>query len=152
MKLLSGLMSALIFMTFCGTAVAGGVTESEVARWLDGYENAWENRDADKAASLFTQNATYRDNPHNPPHEGREGIHEYWSNVTSDQRDVDFNYEVLTAYDNTAVATWSATFASASSGATVNLDGIFVLDFNDAGLCSRLREWWHVKVDKASDE
>jgi ketosteroid isomerase-like protein len=152
MRTLSILISGLLMATFCGVAVAERLTESEASAWLDGYEGAWEERDADRAAELFTPDAIYRDNPYNDPYRGREGIHKYWSDVTADQRNVDFNYELLTTYGRTAVAHWSATFSSASSGSTINLDGVFLLEFDAGGLCSRLREWWHIKVDKASQE
>ncbi|MEX2523424.1 MAG: nuclear transport factor 2 family protein [Gammaproteobacteria bacterium] len=122
-----------------------------MAVWLEGYKSAWVERDADKAAALFSEDATYLDNPHNEPYKGRAGIHEYWSDVTSDQRGVTFDYEILTTYGNTAVAQWAARFTSVSSGATVKLDGIFLLDFDENGLCSRLREWWHVEVDQPDE-
>ena len=155
MRTVSMLFAAIfLFIAGGGGAVAGekNVSMAEAKDWLKGYESAWEERNADKAASLFTENASYRDNPHKEPYQGRDGIRKYWSDVTADQRNVEFNYEVLTTYGNTAVATWSATLTSASSGSTVNLDGIFLLDFEESGLCNRLREWWHVKVDKASNQ
>lgn len=147
MRILSILISLVVFISLSGIVAAEDLDRSEAAVWLDGYKNAWESRDAGKAASLFTENAVYQDNPHNEPYKGRSGIHEYWSNVTSDQRDVTFDYEVLTTYGQTAVVHWSAKLTSASSGATVKLDGIFLLDFDESGLCSRLREWWHVEVE-----
>lgn len=151
MRLLSILTVWVVFTCLSGTAAAHGLNQSEVTAWLDGYKAAWEERDADQAAALFTEDATYRVNPHNEPNKGRTGIHEYWANVTSDQRDVTFDYEVLTTYGQTAVAHWSARFTSASSGATVKLDGVFLLDFDENGLCSRLREWWHVEMDQPDE-
>lgn len=151
MRIVSIPIISLMLAVFSSLAAAGALTESDVTVWLDGYKNAWESRDADKAASLFTENAVYRDNPHNEPYRGRKGIRAYWSEVTADQRDVTFHSEVLTIYDRSAVARWSAQFTSASSGATVKLDGVFLLDFDESGLCSRLREWWHVEVEEAGD-
>lgn len=132
------------------TASAETVSEASVVEWLAAYGQAWEARDADAAAALFTENATYQENPFEEPFNGRAGIHEYWSNVTADQRDVSFSSDVVTVFERSAVAHWSAEFVSASSGATVRLDGVFVLDFDEGNLCSRLREWWIVKVDTAS--
>lgn len=151
MKTVSGMICGLLFFAFCGTTAAEDITRSEAAAWLEGYKKAWEDRDANKAAALFTEDATYRDNPHNEPYRGRKGIRAYWSEVTADQRDVTFHSKVLTTYDGTAVAHWSAQFTSASSGATVKLDGVFLLDFDDSGLCSRLREWWHVEVEEPGE-
>ena len=45
--------------------------------WLDAYGRAWENRDPEAAASLFTENATYHESPHDEPMRGRSKIVEY---------------------------------------------------------------------------
>ena len=43
---------------------------------------------------------------------------------------------------NVGVAQWTATFTAASSGAKIELNGVFVLEFTATGLVSELREWW----------
>ncbi|MBT5032729.1 MAG: nuclear transport factor 2 family protein [Proteobacteria bacterium] len=131
------------------TAAQEGLTTAKLDSWLKGYEEAWESLDADKAAPLFTQDATYQDNPYEPAHQGREGIRQYWAGVTSDQQDVDFTYQVLSVVGNTGIAYWHSEFSSRSSGAGITLDGIFVLEFDQDGLCNSLKEWWHLKVDPA---
>jgi hypothetical protein len=84
--------------------------------------------------------------PFDAPKAGRTGIRDYWTTVTADQRNVDFKSQVVAVNGRTAVARWSATLHSASSGVRVELDGVFVLAFEDGGLCSELREWWHVRT------
>ncbi len=128
-----------------------GVTRDQVATWLEGYEEAWETLDASKAAALFTEDATYRDNPYADPYQGREGIHQYWTTVTSDQQDVDFNFEVLSASGNTGIAHWRSEFTQKSTGSGIVLDGIFVLEFTPEGLCQTLEEWWHIQVNPAEE-
>jgi uncharacterized protein (TIGR02246 family) len=123
------------------------LTPAAVEAWLARYEEAWEQRDAARAAALFTDSAAYHEMPFDAPKAGRAGIREYWATVTADQRDVDFKSQVVAVNGRTAVARWSATLKSASSGMRVELDGIFVLTFEDGGLlCSELREWWHVRT------
>jgi hypothetical protein len=116
------------------------------AEWLVGYERAWEQRDAGLAVALFTENARYHEMPFDVPKQGRTGIREYWTTVTADQRNVDFKSEIVAVNGRTAVARWSASLTSAASGMRVELDGVFVLTFDAGGLCSELREWWHVKT------
>jgi nuclear transport factor 2 (NTF2) superfamily protein len=129
-----------------------GLTHDKVAAWLEGYQEAWETLDADKAAALFTEGATYRDNPYAEPYQGRQGIHEYWTTVTSDQRDVEFSYEVLSVSGNIGIAHWHSEFTQESSGSGVVLDGIFVLEFTPEGLCRSLKEWWHLQVNPAEEK
>jgi uncharacterized protein (TIGR02246 family) len=117
-----------------------------VEAWLARYEEAWEQRDPALAAALFTEDAAYHEMPFDAPKAGRAGIRDYWATVTADQRNVDFNAHVVAVNGRTAVARWSASLNSASSGARVELDGVFILAFADSGLCSELREWWHVRT------
>jgi ketosteroid isomerase-like protein len=122
------------------------LTPAALEDWLARYGEAWVERDPSRAAALFTENATYHEMPFDPPKGGRSGIRDYWATVTADQRDVDFTSSVVAVSGRTGIARWAAKLKSASSGVRVELDGIFVLTFDDSGLCSELREWWHVKT------
>ncbi|MBF8269926.1 MAG: hypothetical protein HW386_1635 [Gammaproteobacteria bacterium] len=128
-------------------AAAQGLTAAKLDAWLKGYEAAWETLDAGKAAALFSEDATYRDEAFAEPYQGREGIRKYWTDVTSDQKDVNFTYEVLAVTGNTGIAHWHAELTQPSSGSTLILDGIFVLDFAPDGLCKGLKEWWFIKIN-----
>lgn len=122
------------------------LTATALDNWLAGYNDAWESRDPERAAALFTEHATYHETPFDPPQVGRNGIRDYWAKVTADQQDIDVKTQALTVTGHTGIARWSARFTAASSGARIELDGIFVLAFDDRGLCSELREWWHVRT------
>lgn len=129
-----------------------GLTIAKVESWLKGYEEAWETLDADKAAQLFTEDATYQEEPYKDPFQGRKGIHEYWTTVTSDQKDVDFTFEVLSVMGNKSTVHWHSEFIQPSSGSTIILDGIFLLEFTQEGLCRSLKEWWHFKAIPAGGD
>ena len=122
------------------------LTPAAVEAWLARYKEAWEQRDPDRAAALFTENAAYHEMPFDAPKAGRRGIRDYWATVTANQRDVDFRSSIVAVNARTGIARWSASLKSASNGVRVELDGIFVLTFDDSGLCSELREWWHVRT------
>jgi hypothetical protein len=125
------------------SAAHAQVTQAKLESWLATYGKAWETRDADLATTIFTPDATYHEAPFDAPKVGRAGIKEYWAGVTADQRDIEFTSDVISAAGKTGVAHWHAKFTA--NGAPVELDGVFVLDFDAAGLCTRLREWWFVK-------
>lgn len=121
------------------------IDKSELTRWLESYGAAWENKNADAAASLFTADASYQETPYAEPFKGRDAIHDYWSTVTADQSDIDFGFEVIAVSDMTGIAQWSARFHSISGNAPVELNGVFVLGFADSNQVRSLREWWHVR-------
>jgi nuclear transport factor 2 (NTF2) superfamily protein len=113
-----------------------------IAEWLEGYRLAWETRDPDAAAALFTDDARYREEPYAEPFVGRAGVRDYWARVTATQEDVEFRSGTpLTVGDRAAVEWW---VTLRNGGVEVTLAGEFWLAFDDAGLCRELREYWHV--------
>lgn len=65
---------------------------TSVIDWLEGYRAAWEERDPDAAAALFTDDASYREQPYHEPFLGKAGVRDYWASVTATQADVKFRY------------------------------------------------------------
>lgn len=139
------LVAAGIGALVAAPAAAQELSRETLERWLASYEQAWETRDAEKAASIFTPNAQYHEMAFEAPKNGRAGIREYWSTVTADQRDIDFTYDIIATEGSRGVAHWHSVFTTASTGAKIELDGVFVLTFTADGLVSELREWWVIK-------
>jgi ketosteroid isomerase-like protein len=140
------LLIAAFMAGFACAAAAKSPTATTLGAWLDRYGAAWETRDAAAAGRLFSADASYLEMPFDAPKKGRAGIEEYWRGVTADQRDIHFESKVIAVNGSTGVAHWSAKFRLQSSGAAIELDGVFVLEFNDSGECTSLREWWHVRA------
>lgn len=157
-NLLSSVFTILVLGAACagtGSASAGQTGELTMAgltAWLDAYGNAWESRDAEKAAMLFAEESSYQVTPYEEPHTGPDGVREYWAGVTENQRNIRFEYQPLSVSGNTGIAHWSAEFDVESGGTHIELDGIFVLEFDASGKCARLREWWHLNSQEAAAE
>ena len=117
-----------------------------VQEWIDAYGRAWEERDADAAAAIFTEDAIYRDHPLGPPHESRDGVRSYWSDVTAtqDQVQVRWGAPVVAADQRRAAVEWWVTMLN--GGAEVTLTGILFLRFAGDGRCEELREAWHFEA------
>jgi len=114
-----------------------------VRAWLDGYGAAWEERDPEAVIRLFAEDTTYQETPFSQPMRGRDAIRQYWSRaVAAYQEQVRFGCEILAVSGLTAIAHWWASFVRISSKTRVSLDGVFLLTFDEAGLCRELREWW----------
>jgi uncharacterized protein (TIGR02246 family) len=124
------------------------VNSESLRAWLEGYRLAWETRDPEAVSRLFAEDATYQETPFTQPMQGREAIHQYWSEVVAAaQEQIRFGYEVLAVAEDSAIAHWWASFVRVASRAQVSLDGIFLLAFDTAGRCRELREWW-VRKDR----
>jgi uncharacterized protein (TIGR02246 family) len=123
--------------------------EAAFAAWLDRYKAAWEQRDAPAAAALFTEDASYRETPYDPPFEGRAAIEAYWAKAVAGQRGVRFTSEILACADDRGLCHWHATFTAIEGGTTIDLDGIFHCRFAEPHLVATFEEWWHLKVTAA---
>lgn len=121
------------------------MTYHEFQSWLDAYGRAWQACDANAAADLFTDNASYFETPFVEPLRGRAEILAYWSHVARTQEQIRFKNEILAVTPQQGIAHWWASFVRVPEGTRVKLDGIFVITLNPEGRCETLREWWQRK-------
>jgi len=120
------------------------LTRDAFDSWLQAYRAAWEERQPQAAASLFTaQGAEYYWTPFDPPQRGREEIAAAWHGAVTQQRDIHMTFEVLAVDGNRGVAHWHTNFTSVGSGEGVQLDGILIAEFDGLKQCRVFREWWH---------
>jgi nuclear transport factor 2 (NTF2) superfamily protein len=116
--------------------------------WLSRYGRAWETADPDAAAALFTEDATYRETPFDEVMEGREAIRRYWQEIPDTQRDISFGWEIVGT--DPVVVRWRAGYLRVRDGSRIELDGMFLLDFDESsGLCRTLREGGHLHATPA---
>lgn len=111
------------------TKRAGRVTAGTAQRFLAQYKEAWESRNADLAASLFTRDAHYWENPFGPPIVGREAIREYWKAATGKQEDIHFSVRNFFHQKYSLVIDWACAYRSVADGARRELAGIMIADF-----------------------
>lgn len=107
--------------------------------WLELYKQAWESRDANVIPKIFAENAVYWETPF-LKHEGLSAIVNYWKSAPCRQKDILFEYSLISVEKN--IAHWKANFIG-EDNQLHKLDGIFILDFDSDGKCLILREWWH---------
>jgi hypothetical protein len=115
--------------------------------WFETLGRAWENRDPQAAAALFTEDVTYHENPFEEPLHGRKAVFRYWSEETQFQEQISFHSEILGVTQDTGFAHWWVTFVRTPSKTRVGLDGICAICLNDEHKCYALREWWHTQED-----
>ncbi len=116
-------------------------------KWLQEYKIAWEEKNPQKAADLFTDSAEYYETPFDNSIVGKVKILEYWNEVTRLQKDIEFNYEIIKVQNNIGYCKWSARFTRVTNLKEVKLEGIFEVIFEPSGLCKLFKEWWHRKEE-----
>ena len=118
------------------------LTRVGVDAWLERYRIAWEEGDAEAAASLFTEDAIYRSSPFREPHVGHERIRAYWEQATGTHSETRVRIGTPITQGDRAAVEWWATMLD--DGAEITLPGILFLRFAPDGRCGELREAWNV--------
>jgi hypothetical protein len=113
----------------------------DVKEFLAKYKKAWETRDADLAASLFTRDARYHETPFEDPIVSREAIFNYWKSATGKQEDIHFTVRSSFHVGYIVLAEWTCKYRDRASGQRRELAGMFLADFY--GKQARVfREYW----------
>lgn len=115
-------------------------------RWLTHYSQASQENDAQASAELFAQDARYYESPFAEPLIGREAIYRYWRQGAETLTDKTSAHEIWAVRENRGIARWQSHFVNNRSGQRAALDCIFLVEFDEDGLCSVFREWWHLQV------
>ncbi len=117
------------------------------ADWLERYRRAWIERDADAASRLFTEDASYREQPFQAAFVGRAAIRDYWARVTASQTGVELRYGQPVVHGNRVAVEWWANLQT--NDGPLTLAGEFLLLFADNGDCRELREYWLLTQGRA---
>src|SRR5688572_13008403 len=103
--------------------------EHAYVEWLARYRRAWIDRDAEAASGLFTEDATYREQPFQAPFIGRAAIRDYWSTVTASQSDVELRYGRAIVDGRRLAVEWWVNLQA--NDAPLTLAGEFLLRFDE---------------------
>jgi ketosteroid isomerase-like protein len=123
----------------------GALGASDAKQFLKKYKQAWETRDADLAASLFTRDARYNENPFGEPIIGREAIHNYWAAATAQQEDIRFTVTNSLHTGYVLIAEWTCLYRDRASGRQRELAGMFFADFY-GNQVRAFREYWQSRA------
>jgi hypothetical protein len=121
------------------------LTHEHFRQWMETYGRASAENDPRASANLFAGNAAYYETPFAEPMIGREAIFGYWNKGAQDLKDKESTFEILSVKDHRGIARWQSQFTIIESGKRLALDCLFVVEFNEEGLCQTFREWWHIQ-------
>ncbi len=112
-------------------------------RVMEDYRRSWERQDADLLLALFTEEATYHENPFNEPLAGHEAIRQYWQRVVmTNQKDIRFRWRPVHSGGDDHAIEWEAQFQRIEPPQRVELRGMMFLTLSGNRI-ARLREYWH---------
>jgi uncharacterized protein (TIGR02246 family) len=111
----------------------------DVRRWVDAYERAWREAGTAGLAGLFTDDATYRASPWQPPVEGLAAIGEFWE-AEREGPDEEFAMvsDVLAVEGDTAVVAVHVEYGGSDPQQWRDM---WVMRFGRDGRCRAFEEW-----------
>jgi SnoaL-like domain len=126
------------------------VSKQTATKWMAGYLQAWETRDADAVVKLFTPRGVYQSIPgvSNQTFVGRRAIHKYWFNVTRPQSLIHgVQGEPIVTGNRAAIEIW-VTFRdpvyNPKGKHMITLLETNVVTFVKGGLASKNVEYWNI--------
>ena len=119
------------------------VDRSVVDGWLAELKAAWEACDPDRATKLFEHTIEFYERPFEPV-TTVDDYRRLWQQVVG-LEDVCFTYEIVAINGATACVHFECTFSRPSRSQRVHLDGVLLLEFDQAGHCSIYRQWWFMR-------
>jgi SnoaL-like domain len=113
----------------------------QVGSWLERFGRAWEQRDANLAAALFSDDGCYRETPFDQALRGTEEIRAYWAKLPKAREDIEFTFAILAITDRWGIAHWHGGYTPIDGTTRLELDGILLVSLDDYGRCREFREW-----------
>ena len=117
-----------------------------VTRWIEGYERAWRSPGTGALAELFAPDATYRTAPFERPHVGLAAISVLWDAEREGPDEVFAMTSELVAVDDAAAVVRVEVFYGEEISRQYR--DVWILRFNDAGLCTAFEEWPFWPLDR----
>jgi len=121
------------------------VTFNSFKNWLDTLGQAWITRDPKAAANICAKNVLYFETPFDKPLTSKKEVENIWQEVPASQKDIEFSYGIVSVNNEVGIAKWRASFTRLPSEVRDTLDGIYIVELDDNGLCTEFHQWWVAK-------
>lgn len=117
------------------------MTKEQATALIETYGKAWETKDPELVATIFTGDATY-DDPKEKENIGLEAIKEYWKyKVIGEQDDITFNLRHVWVDGETVIAEWHATFKDIKRNLFIDMVEVAIFTV-EGDKFSSLREYY----------
>ena len=118
-------------------------TPMDVTGWVEAWRRSWEERDAEAAAVLFTEDVEYRTHAFLEPNRGPDGVRAYREGVTATQRNVTVRMGLpVVDGERVTVEFWTTLL---NDGVPTTIAGCLLLRFAPDRRCDRFREYWFLE-------
>lgn len=106
--------------------------------WMDGYIEAWTSNDPYDIAALFTPDAVYDPQTAEGEQHGHDEIVAFWQGADDQPDNWDFQWQPLVETEEIAIVTGTTRYLDPPT----SYRNLFVIRFNEEGLCTDFTEWY----------
>ncbi|OGG36611.1 hypothetical protein A3J20_00560 [Candidatus Gottesmanbacteria bacterium RIFCSPLOWO2_02_FULL_42_29] len=110
--------------------------------WINKMGQAWVERNPNAILTLFADKFQYFESPFTKPLSDKKTLLALWQEVPASQKDVSFEFEIISETQFRYIAHWKSSFTRIPTGKKAFLDGIFLINLNNQGLCTLFKQWW----------
>jgi ketosteroid isomerase-like protein len=121
------------------------VSRQSVNQWMGELKSAWESKDVERALRLFTRTEYYYERPFKAG-TTQEDYRGYWKDIVGLQ-DIRLDYSIVAVEGDVACVHWQNWFREAPDSKITQLDGMFVIEFDQEGYCRIFRQWWFMNPE-----
>ncbi len=113
--------------------------------WLQNFDKAWEEKNPQAAADLFSYPVEYHETPFTPPYTTKEEIVQLWEEVPLSQKNITVKSNIILIQNDVCIAHWLAKFTRVKENKIAELDGVYYFKLNPQNLCYFFQMWWVAK-------
>ena len=117
-------------------------------KWTKEFMESWKKLDWKRTLETLDKNVEYYENPIDKPCQNFEEVTNLWNVVEENQKDISYEFEIISYDENTCIINWQMDRTMTKSGAKQQIDGIFQVSINDEGKCTYFKQWRFTRKSK----
>lgn len=117
-------------------------------KWTKEFMESWKELDWKRTLETLDKNVEYYENPIDKPCQNFEEVTNLWNVVEENQKDISYEFEIISYDENTCIINWQMNRTMTKSGAKQQIDGIFQVSINDEGKCTYFKQWRFTRESK----
>lgn len=109
--------------------------------WIKEFMDSWKALDWERTLKTLDQNVEYYENPIDEACNSFDEVISLWNVVADNQKDIDYQYQILSYNEDTCIVNFQMTRTMTSTGARQEIDGIFQISLNEDLKCTFFKQW-----------
>ena len=109
--------------------------------WIKSFMDGWKNRDVESVMKVISKDCKYFESVFEEPCNDLGEIRKLWEVVPFNQKDISYNYEILSESENFCFINIKVERTMVPSEIRQKIDGIFQISLDNEGLCNFFKQW-----------